>query len=365
MELETLDCQINDIALDPKNPRFDLPHSTLQEEIKYKILNTRETKDLLSSMKSGIKWVNRIVVRRVEDYPYPITTIDESKKYIVVEGNTRLACLMSGELDIDQGTYKCPVLIAKKEDSETVEEYEAAIRITQGIANVMVVKQWSVQAKAKHLYQMFQDKFAKGTYGNGHEIYKEISEELGMTIPDVRGSVIRYTFYKEINEKAEAINDNHWGYLEAFDRTAAIREIFGMTPDFNTFSWDGAEDSDFKLEALKEIPELIKKSSSEGVNSKQFRSIITSILAKKETSEEIYDEFKLIVQPDSDILFSNMLDDVVTKSLEERWEHDLNAALATIESFPPQADFSTNYLELLEKINIKTNKIIGFLKDGD
>lgn len=364
MDLKEQNIKISQIAFDPNNPRFESKKNALQETIQASILDTREAKELLKSMKQGIKWVNKIVIRKIEDYPQVIK-LNSEYQYIAVEGNTRLACLKSGaikDVDID---YICPVLIAEKSQNETDEEYEAEIRITQGIANVMVVKQWSTIAKAKHLHQIFLDQKKRHNFVRAHDIYKNIAEELGMTIPEVRSAIIRFTFFDEISEQSERLENIHWGYLEAFDRTLEIRNVFGLSGDFNEFIWDGDEESDFKLECLKSIPQLIKKAISEGLNTKEFRAAITTILAKNNHSEELYEKFNLILGVDDadGQLYSSILSKTEKQSDKEEWNEELTDIYDSLSQYPILADWAKEFLDALKNIQKKTEKIISTIDE--
>ena len=97
LEFEKENIKVDEIMIDPYNPRFSEMYSDLtQEELLSKVWATRQTKELLASMEVGLKWVNNIVVRRVESLPYGKRKVIkgiEKYKYIIIEGNTRLACL--------------------------------------------------------------------------------------------------------------------------------------------------------------------------------------------------------------------------------------------------------------------------------
>lgn len=66
MKLVSDEIRIGEILLDPYNPRFLDVESLNQSELQKKIMKTGDAKELLNSMKLGIKWVNRIVIRKIE-----------------------------------------------------------------------------------------------------------------------------------------------------------------------------------------------------------------------------------------------------------------------------------------------------------
>lgn len=71
LEFEKKNVRVDEIMIDPYNPRFSGLYSNLsQDELLAKVWTTRQTKELLASMEIGLKWVNNIVVRRVGSLPY-------------------------------------------------------------------------------------------------------------------------------------------------------------------------------------------------------------------------------------------------------------------------------------------------------
>lgn len=124
MKLINDEVTINKIMLDPFNPRFSTSTSTQQNQIQRMLMDDPKTKDLLNSMQTGLTWVNKIVIRKIESY----SDNDRNKlgeniseyTYVVVEGNTRLACLkdekMNGYFD---GSKPIPVIEVVKEHTES------------------------------------------------------------------------------------------------------------------------------------------------------------------------------------------------------------------------------------------------------
>ncbi|MFB2347512.1 hypothetical protein [Priestia megaterium] len=246
-------------------------------------------------MKQNIKWVNRIVVREIDTLTdeRKFKFNDEDAKYIVVEGNNRLACLKSGEIRSYSTDTKIPVLLAVKEERESIEEFETELKVTQGIANVMVVKPWSDISKAKHLYELCTNKL-KYENKNLASIIRETSFELGMSSSDVRKSILRYAFYREINRISDTIPDRYWGYLEGLDKNKELRASFGLVKEKLEFEWTFDEetlielypDADLKRELLVEIPSIIESAEHDGLNTKQFRDTLVHIVNENKNNPE-------------------------------------------------------------------------------
>jgi hypothetical protein len=352
MLLEDKRIMIQDIFLDPYNPRFPEQQNMVQKDIIDKIFKSRGAKDLLQSMQIDIKWVNKIVVIGTDDLTEKqrgIIGISKAK-YLVVEGNNRLACLKSGKISGVNHTTKIPILVAKREEDESVEDFLSQIRVTQGIANVMVVKEWGVIAKSKHVYNMYCDIEKREYAGNDVKpqvIHKKISSELGLKIHEVRQMVTRYEFYKTINDLSDTIPESHWGYLEAFDRNVEIREKLGMSP--KTYKFDLEAGDGYIEEILKELPTLISKAARE-INTKQFRDVFHKMITDYKTPEQVFEFIQKIVD-DNDFRFKNIIDEQNNTSEEESWNHELDKIEKMIRKFPNQSEWSYKFKEKLKLIS--------------
>lgn len=365
MKLIDKKIKVDSILLDPFNPRFTNHDKLNQESIKDRILKSRDAKDLLQSMQVDIKWVNKIVVIRKEDALDVYTEIKgfELGEYIVVEGNTRVACLKSGRIDNITGETQIPVLIATLDDGESLESFWAEIRVTQGIANVMVVKEWSVVAKAKHLYVMYWDiinRDFKDSEFKPQEVYRVISDELGLKLTEVRRMITRYYFFKTINEISDEIPEDHWGYLEAFDRTKDIREKFGICNDTGEFDFD----QEYVDEILKEIPSIIKIGVSEGINTKQFRDVISSKVNSMQSKEEIFEFTQEIVEKDGEFNFRSLLDEQKNSSEEESWSKYISSVNTKLDTFPVVSEWTKKYSNSFKITKDKVEKILRFIDEG-
>ncbi|MFH0734567.1 MAG: hypothetical protein V1773_10055 [bacterium] len=354
MKLIDSQAKIKSIFLDPFNPRFVDPQNFSQEELKKKILSTKESKELLNSMMLDIKWVNKIVVIHKSDFTDKQKNITKTEdcEFLTVEGNSRLACLKSNKISSINEESTIPIIIAQKEPSESLQEFEAQIRVTQGIANVMVVKEWGVVSKAKHLFEMYNDYLNKDHDAKftPHEIYKKIADELGIGHGEVRQSVMRYEFFNKINELSDRIPEDHWGYLEAIDKTKEIRKKFGMSPENNLINSEGLEDECIE-DILKEIPALIKKASSEGINTKQFRDIIQELIKEINGSSDLLEFIQGILSKESEFSFRTHLSAQKGLSEEDIWHKEFDNIKRKIELFPCMAKWASNIKSDLEDIS--------------
>jgi hypothetical protein len=369
MVLVPVEIELNKIMLDPTNPRFmsETPYS--QAAIQKRMLDTREAKELLSSMKEGIKWVNRIVVRKTTtitskiDYP----EIDDFE-YIVVEGNNRTACLKTGQINNITESTCIPVLEAIKETDESDESYYREIHLTQGIANVMVVKEWPPIAKARHLFKMHLDKKNSNPSLNMLQINKQISNELGLKMQEVRQAVIRFALHNEVAKESTTLDENKWPYLEAFDINQYTRNMFGLPDDSIDFEWYDEsnlnDDIETKRELLNEIPAIIKKAETENIFSKEMRKCFRNFVEKQngKTIQDIRDEI-IKINTDPEMGWRTYFGDSSSDSTDEQlWNDKLDVILKDLNNFPSGADWAANAKDKLSEINKRLGKHLKIIE---
>lgn len=362
MELKPSEVKLKDIIIDPYNPRFINQGAKDQSLLLQDLLGKKYVKDLLRSMQVDIKWVNRIVVQRVETHEHA-ASLKGMGKYVVVEGNTRTVCLKSGKIIGINEDSEIPVLLAEKDDNEAIEDFHKEIRVTQGIANVTVVKEWEPISKARHLRKMYDGFKDANPDSKPSHIHKLIADELGKTVNEVRQAVIRYTIYKKISDISDTIPDDKFGYIEAIDKNKETRELFGMDPNSNEIVFnEGNESDEIKQELLEKIPELIKVASNQGINTKQFRDVITNNLSYDlEKNNSLLND---LIDTENTLTFHSLIDGDKALDLEERWEQILDRIFEDISSYPLMEDWAANDLDKLNNIKNKVDRIVKMLNEN-
>jgi hypothetical protein len=367
MKLTNNEFKIKEIMLDPYNPRF-IEHANIsQSELLTRILLTRDAKEILTSMISGIKWVNRIVVQSIDDLSNEIKNDlkdIEQFKYIIVEGNTRLACLKSGKISNINEDTTIPVLLAQKEEKETPHDFQNELRITQGIANVMVVKEWKPLAKARHLYRIFKQKQENYVVQDKvQELYKDISNELGIKLSEVRTGIIRYAIYNEIAKESDTLEESNWPFLEAFDQNEQIRSLIGMKKNSIRFEWEDEQTSETieKQELLNTIPTIINSAVKEGIQAKQFRDIFKNFIKDEKSLEDIKSKIDKIIDDNEDTSWKD-IEAGMEEGEEEQWKFELNLILKKLNNFPSAADWALNLENELNRIQEKIIKHLNTIK---
>lgn len=368
MKLVDISLTIDKIALDPNNPRDNIFKNKSQDDILQLTLGRPGTRELLRSMNECIRWVNKIVVVCFDTYKemFPDTKLKkEEYNYIAVEGNTRLSCLKSNRLNTFNSNDEVPVVEAVREVGEPITSFMESILITQGIANVMVVKQWSDIAKAKHIFDMYKLKMSNSQTKNADAIKKiisSVSEELGMKHDVVRKAIQRYTIYSKIQEDVEDIPEEKWGYLEAFEINADTRSFIGLNEDY-TWDEDKAED------VLSILPNLINNAFTHNENAKMFRdnfrNYIAECIQKGTQRQDIIDSLQEVLDSDDetktikDLLTEEDKDDNVEKT---EWEKTLKKMLNQLQSYPVMQNWASEQLDDLKDISKKIQKMISYIE---
>lgn len=363
--------KLNDIMLDPLNPRFVNCISYKQDDILNILLGKKANRELSNSMNQGIRWINKIVVRDINSLQNnkknKIPDIN-NYKYIVIEGNNRLACLKSGKIcsQAQMITFesKIPILIATREENENIEHYEMEIKIIQGISNVMVVKEWDTVPKAKHIFTIYETKQNMNPNMKMAQITSEIGYELGLDNSKVKDNIIRYSLFKEINELSDTISEDDWGFLEAFDQTPTTRSLFGMCKNSVEFEWNKNEDdyNQEKQDLLILAPEIIKNAKKEYPNCKKFRDDFKKLVNNKYNDfDEVKNTINNIINPDESASWSSISENLENYTNEQKSRNCLADIYNKLDTVCLGADWSINLEPQIIEIKKKIEKFLKIL----
>lgn len=370
MLLENKNVFITDIMLDSDNPRFGVNKSNLtQEELALYLLNDRKSKELLASMCTALTWVNKIVVMKIED----LSEEDRNKyklskkskyKYIVIEGNTRVACLLHNAMRKVIGlNEKIPVIIANKEKNETYDEYTIAKKRLQSISNIMIVKDWGDVQKAKQLYESYILHKKVNQKETDSSIFRNLAENIGISMQAVKKNIYRYMFLKEISDNSDVIKDSDFKYLEIFEVSNAIRMMFGYNIKNGEFLWYSNSDSEDetiieefekKQQLLYMFPNIIEICKEEKISSKELRDIIRSF--KENEYEELYNRFEDIIEYSKKLDYKNdsikkyFCKEEDSKKLENEVEENLKNLTKKLRKFPLNESFAKKQRDKIEEI---------------
>lgn len=372
--------QIDEIMLDILNPRLGRKMECSQIELAEELLNDKKAKELLTSMKAGLSWVNRIVIIPIdqlseeERYIYGVDLLS-NYKYIVVEGNTRLACLLHDSMkEVLEKNEGIPVLIVKKSENESYKEFLKQRKRLQSIANVMIVKDWRDVQKAKQLFESYILNKEIAPNESESSIFKELAENIGLAPKDVKKYIYRYIFYKELSEKVQKIQENDFKFFEIYEQNSEIRALFGWDTRKGAFIWNNAdevqdefedEEIDKKQELLYMVPEIIEIAKDEKVSSKDLRDII-----RRHHKDGILDIHQKIEDIISYTKKDNYRNDAFEKyfpresnsiSIEEKLKKDIDTVVDILQNYPINNKFSYAYRDKIELIRDLSENLINFM----
>jgi hypothetical protein len=263
INLEHRDIKIEEILLDPNNPRyFDLNHKRISydkydnERIQQQAITNLESSsnakldDLIMSIKeNGFLQFESIVVK-----PY------KNEKFVVIEGNRRIAAvktiLKEEQIDeeiieIQKSLESINVLVYLSTGDESIDETNE--QIIQGIRHISGPKEWGAYQKANLVVKM-KDKY-------GLE-FNKIDNKLGL------GPRVTPRFYRAYKALEQMMNDEEFSTLakpnlfslfEEAIKKESIRNWLGWSLDKidKSSSNENSMNSFTNMENLKKFYELI------------------------------------------------------------------------------------------------------------
>ena len=202
--LREVDVAIEDLYLDPNNPRFADLADRLQPVARDRIMEDgvqRKALDRIlddrfevSQLKDSIRTIGFLPVDRLV-----VTRLPLAGKYVVIEGNRRTGAIKSlledhknGEADLSavvlESLRTLPVLVLEEKDAA---KQEHIARILQGVRHVSGIRPWGPYQQAQIVAMMLDDGKDMG----------EICETLGL--PKKRINILRRSFYALAQMRAD------------------------------------------------------------------------------------------------------------------------------------------------------------------
>lgn len=239
MKLNKITVHIENLLLDPNNPRFaDISDDTLnipieryheeaiQKQAYDKMMNPKFD---VVSLANSIMTVGYLPVDSIVSAKY------DSNKYVIIEGNRRASAIKyilklhamgQTTLAIEQITAlkEIDILVVDKED----EELESIGKIIQGIRNVSGIKEWDAFQKAQFINDMIDKGKLPGT----------ISKMIGMPVKDVNRYYKTYKVmlnFKYDEEYGAKWKPNYFSYFDEMLKKPALRDYLGWDEDKYVF----------------------------------------------------------------------------------------------------------------------------------
>jgi hypothetical protein len=273
--LKEIKISIDDLLLDPNNPRFisslDLPARVSDDKIQsaqgtilarfsknpqasdpdYDVTNIRSLYD--SMLRIGFVGIDRVVVR----------AIPNSKKYLVLEGNRRIATVKTILADSTAKKLKPEEFNAVKIHKETFELIPAIELETEGISQGDIDHQisqllgvrhhgslleWEPLPKAFNIYCEYlaeDDNSVQFEFSN--KKIAEVASRLCITRTQVTGALKTYVAYTQLRNHFSEVQASHYSLIEAGVMDGRLSKIY-FKIDPKSFQLD--EESLTKFNAL-------------------------------------------------------------------------------------------------------------------
>lgn len=241
MTFETIRVDLENVLLDPNNYRFldndkfrpkiaDKFHNIPVQEITLNILEKTDSyqiKELVSSiLENGFVPIEQIVVRK---YEY------DKGKYVVVEGNRRIAALKiilrdnhEGVIELDdqkKNSYKsinCTLVSA--------DNMEEATRTIMGIRHIAGTKEWGAYQQAQLIHELIN---LQGLSTD------EVANRLGMTKVETNRRYRAMSALKQMEsdeEYGEHTKKEQYRLFHELISQPEVREIFGWNNEISKFT---------------------------------------------------------------------------------------------------------------------------------
>lgn len=251
-DLQKIDVSFNKLYLDPNNPRFWTEKSFTRipdKKISDDLVQATALKNMLahdigelkySILRNGFLPLDRIVVREFDD-----------GKYVVVEGNRRLAALkvLKREIEYEEieeegisKEYLCNFL-------KTIENIEVLMYkgsrdsqditwMLQGIRHIGGIKRWEPAQSAK----LLADKIEKN-----QESFTAAGQTFGISAKDVGK---RYRAFKALKQMQD---DDEYGHLAQNNYYSLFEEAIARRDVKNWLEWDESDYSFKNTQNLKDF----------------------------------------------------------------------------------------------------------------
>jgi hypothetical protein len=227
-DFEETDVSLNDVFLDPNNPRFFIEpqnvipdnkftEALVQEKCMDK-MKDYEIDELKESVKSvGFLQIDKVVVRPLDN-----------KKYVVVEGNRRIAALKILKKEVEKSETQL-----RKEIVDSLTRFKVVVYkgkekdiawIVQGIRHISGVRNWPAYQQAEILMKIIQEKKVG---------IREASNALGIG-PKIAGRLVRAYHglqqAKDDDEYGQNVFPSHFAYF--------MEAVFSRPALQNWLSWN-------------------------------------------------------------------------------------------------------------------------------
>lgn len=252
-----IEVRLEDLLLDPNNPRLirtvdegsAIPDSNIeqmQDEILQRFdpdgnLDCIDTSDLDASMRRlGYVGIDQVVVRKLQQSP----------KYVVVEGNRRVSTLKRLVQEFDGGfgtdlgedvvkTFRRLRVMQLLTDGVSQQELQHRISVILGLRHHGSLLEWEPLPKAHNIYIHYMALQAPGTpFRWEPDRGREVESILSIKKNEVRQSLRTYVAYLQLKERMR-INSEYYSLIQAGVTNRNLTGYKYLEIDETSFRLDG------------------------------------------------------------------------------------------------------------------------------
>lgn len=357
--LFVIECEIGNLFLDPNNPRFwsekpqkqVLDHKIPDENVQARAFANIERhgiKELSESMlRNGFLTLDRIVVREIDGH---------QGKYVVVEGNRRLAALKTLRSNIEDETVAEENVSEEQlqlilQDTNTIEvlEYKGDSQgdiswILQGIRHISGIKQWEPAQRAKLVSDQI-DQYDMG--------FKEAGQQFGLSSKAVGRLYRTYKALEQMRSDEDFQSKAENQYFTLFEESIKSKDVR---------KWLGWDENHLKFKDEDNlhqfyswiVPDEDNEEKRRIHDPRQIKKLGVLISSKRENLLSLIDQHSLTI----DSAYDRVTDEGIKQDLSHTFELIKN----NLDDIPGsaisgQATELLKYLELIEKSIVKLRKM--------
>lgn len=371
--LNAIDVKIEDLVLDPNNPRFvkdfkieeRVPEDKLVESEErilsyFSIDKPRSDEevtnafDLYESMLNiGFVPIDRVVVRKVED----------TKKYLVIEGNRRvstvkklLALLQDDSTAVTKQKDKIrkhvesfQVIPCKLIETEglTEEQISHNIAVLLGLRHHGSLLEWDPLPRAYNIYSeyMILDGVPRTEFKVDKKSIDDVSARLSIPSAKVRTALKTYVAYLQLCEANPSVKDKHYSLIEAAVTNRYLSQYY-LNTDTLTYQLD-----DESIVKFDELCQFEKRDDSQYKGKKivnkpqaigRFASLLKRMNEQEHNESRLYisSQIERLLDEDSELTLEQANDNVTNYLNRIRWVEATETLLAKQEGKLEVSDYT-------------------------
>ncbi len=356
--LKSENIPVGNLYLDPNNPRFADNRSkskpvrdehTHEDQVQSRALSELSDKYDTNQLKESIKNIGFVPVDRLVVVPLP-----QPGKYMVVEGNRRLAAVKSLLKDIENretevtsevaGSLETLPVLVIQDDDKTKREHIA--KTLQGVRHVASIKSWGPYQQAQLIVQMI---------GDG-QTPTEIKETIGLSVRAI--NELRRSF-KALQQME---NDDEYGEKAKPSLFSHFVEGMRVKPLREWLEWNENEQSFANIERRRQFYSWCVPDNQDG---EEIEVKITDAKDLRQIAKLMDDSLLFKQFCDQPRLKLREAQSAVIQDVDIDWQNVIRNNERILQRVPAMslANASDEEIELLEKLKTTCDTLIQYARN--